>query len=178
MIVLVKDCAGGKDRPHDFEETLPLGEALMADDRRHGGEFYERKPSSNVVTPTRNLKRAIAVLLLCVGVVMVDPKARIAGMIHVALPDSNINSAKAKQHPGYFADTGIPLLIREMQKLGSTGKGRGLIVKIAGGANILDPNNTFSIGYYYNVSTLFNCSNKFFYFCFCFFLFTYIFEHS
>jgi chemotaxis protein CheD len=42
----------------------------------------------------------------CVGVVMVDPKARIAGMIHVALPDSNINPAKAKQHPGYFADTG------------------------------------------------------------------------
>ena len=82
----------------------------------------------------------------CVGVIMVDPKARIAGMIHVALPDSNINPAKAKQHPGYFADTGIPLLIRDMQKLGFNGKGRGLIVKIAGGANILDPNNTFSIG--------------------------------
>ena len=82
----------------------------------------------------------------CVGVVMVDPKARIAGMIHVALPESNINPAKAKQHPGYFADTGIPLLIRDMQKLGFNGKGRGLIVKIAGGANILDPNNTFSIG--------------------------------
>lgn len=82
----------------------------------------------------------------CVGVVMVDQKARIAGMIHVALPDSNINPAKAKQHPGYFADTGIPLLVRDMQKLGSQSKGRGMIVKMAGGANILDPNNTFSIG--------------------------------
>lgn len=82
----------------------------------------------------------------CVGVVMVDPRARIAGMVHVALPDSNINQAKARQHPGYFADTGIPLLIRDMTKFGFNGKGRGLIVKIAGGANILDPNNTFSIG--------------------------------
>jgi chemotaxis protein CheD len=82
----------------------------------------------------------------CVGVVIMDPKAKIVGMIHVALPDSNINPAKAKQHPGYFADTGIPHLIREMQKLGYNGQGRGMIVKIAGGANILDPNNTFSIG--------------------------------
>ena len=82
----------------------------------------------------------------CVGVVMVDPKARIVGMIHVALPDSKINPAKAKQHPGYFADTGIPFLIRDMQKLGCNSKGGGMIVKIAGGANILDPNNTFSIG--------------------------------
>jgi len=82
----------------------------------------------------------------CVVVVMVDQKARIGGMIHVALPDSNINPAKAKQHPGYFADTGVPFLIREMQKRGYKGKGRGLVVKIAGGANILDSNNTFSIG--------------------------------
>jgi chemotaxis protein CheD len=82
----------------------------------------------------------------CVGVVMIDPKARIAGMLHVALPDSTINPTKAKQHPGYFADTGIPLLVRDMQKLGYNGQGRGMIVKIAGGANILDPNNTFSIG--------------------------------
>jgi chemotaxis protein CheD len=82
----------------------------------------------------------------CVGVVMVDPKAKVGGMIHLALPDSNINPAKAKQHPGYFADTGIPSLIRDMQKRGYIGKGRGLVVKIAGGANILDSNNTFNIG--------------------------------
>jgi chemotaxis protein CheD len=82
----------------------------------------------------------------CVGVVMFDPKTRVGGMIHVALPDSSINLNKAKVLPGYFADTGIPLMLNDMKKCGRLGNGRGLVVKMAGGANILDPNDTFSIG--------------------------------
>jgi chemotaxis protein CheD len=82
----------------------------------------------------------------CVGVVMVNQKSNIAGMIHIALPDSSINSTKARTSPGYFADTGIPMLLKDMQKCGQTDNGRSLLVKIAGGANILDPNDTFSIG--------------------------------
>jgi chemotaxis protein CheD len=82
----------------------------------------------------------------CVGVVMVDTVSQIAGMIHVALPDSAINPGKAKTQPGYFADTGILMLLKDMQKCGYRDRGSSLIVKIAGGANILDPNDTFSIG--------------------------------
>jgi chemotaxis protein CheD len=82
----------------------------------------------------------------CVGVMMLDTKAQVAGMIHVALPDSSINLKKAKENPGYFADTGIPKLMEELKKCGSRDNGRGLVVKMAGGANILDPNDTFSIG--------------------------------
>jgi protocatechuate 3,4-dioxygenase beta subunit len=43
----------------------------MISDRSHGGDSQGRKPSNSVVTPTRNSNRAIAALLLCVGVVMV-----------------------------------------------------------------------------------------------------------
>jgi chemotaxis protein CheD len=82
----------------------------------------------------------------CVAVVFVYPKTRAVGMVHIALPDSGLDQAKAAERPGYFADTGIPALINEMKKQGYTGNGRGMIVKLAGGANHMDPNNTFNIG--------------------------------
>lgn len=68
----------------------------------------------------------------CVGIVLYDSRTKIAGMVHVMLPDStkvknNVNKAK-------FADTGIDLLISEMVKAGA---GRlGLTAKIAGGAQM------------------------------------------
>lgn len=82
----------------------------------------------------------------CVGVVMLDPKSRTVGMAHVALPDSRINPEKMKERPGYFADTAVPLLLKEMVRLGAPAGGRGMIVKLAGGASIMDPNDTFNIG--------------------------------
>ncbi|MBU2644213.1 chemotaxis protein CheD [bacterium] len=82
----------------------------------------------------------------CVAIVVLDPKSRAVGLIHVALPDSTINPEKAKMQPGYFADTGIPYLLREMSKLGSHPKGQGLIIKLIGGAQVMDPNERFNIG--------------------------------
>ena len=82
----------------------------------------------------------------CVAVLLLDPKARCMGMVHVALPDSNINKKRAKEKPGYFADTGISALIKEMTKLGCQGGGRGWIAKLVGGANVADTNNTFQVG--------------------------------
>ncbi len=67
-------------------------------------------------------------------------------MVHVALPDSSINPAKAQSKPGYFADTGIPALIRDMMALGCTGGPKQMVAKITGGAQIMDPNNVFNIG--------------------------------
>jgi len=80
----------------------------------------------------------------CVAVILLDPATRCVGMVHVALPDSNINRDKARERPGYFADTGIPALLKQMTTLGCNM--RKLTVKLAGGAQIMDPNNTFNIG--------------------------------
>ena len=82
----------------------------------------------------------------CVAVILMDLKSRSVGMVHVALPDSSINPVKAKQFPGFFADTGIQALLKKMAALGCRENGKGLIVKLAGGAKIMDPNNTFNIG--------------------------------
>ena len=81
----------------------------------------------------------------CVAVVILDAKNKSVGLLHVALPESSINKKRAEEKPGMFADTGIPKLLEEMKKLGYDGKNR-LIVKLAGGASIMDPNNTFRIG--------------------------------
>jgi len=81
----------------------------------------------------------------CVAVVAIDPYDRIAGLVHVALPDSSISPEKAGSCPGYFADTGIPLLLREMARLRGRAPGR-LLIKLVGGARVLDPASTFDIG--------------------------------
>jgi len=82
----------------------------------------------------------------CVAVLILDPRTRTVGMAHIALPESKINNGKAQEAPGYFADTGVPALLSEMEQLGCNGNGSGMIVKLVGGARIMDPNNTFNIG--------------------------------
>lgn len=96
---------------------------------------------------SRNPNHVLKTMALgsCVGVIVRDPKGGGMGLLHVALPDSSINQKRAQNKPGSFADTGIPALLREMRKVGYDGTGR-LIVKLAGGASIMDPNNTFNIG--------------------------------
>ena len=81
----------------------------------------------------------------CVAVVILDPVNKSVGLLHVALPDSSINSRRVLEKPGMFADTGIPLLIDSMMSLGNNGN-RDLSVKLIGGASIMDPNITFNIG--------------------------------
>lgn len=68
----------------------------------------------------------------CVGVALYDKVTKVAGLVHVMLPDSTTvrqNSNKAK-----FADTGIDLLIDMMVKEGANRS--GLTAKIAGGAQM------------------------------------------
>lgn len=48
----------------------------------------------------------------CVAVCLWDPHVRVAGLIHVLLPDSKINLDRAGAQPAAFADTGIPLLFQ------------------------------------------------------------------
>ncbi|MDY0191581.1 MAG: chemotaxis protein CheD [Desulfuromonas sp.] len=102
------------------------------------GEFGASKTPGDIVK-TFALGSCVAVILMC-------PKTRTVGMVHVALPESKINPEKVKTRPGYFADTGIPALLKKMSTMGCDPNGRGFIVKLAGGAKIMDPNNTFNIG--------------------------------
>ena len=100
------------------------------------GEFATtRKPGDVVKT---------LALGSCVAVVALDAKTRVVGLLHIALPDSAINKKRAEERPGMFADTGIKILLDSMKKQGYDG-GR-LTIKLAGGASIMDPNNTFNIG--------------------------------
>lgn len=83
----------------------------------------------------------------CVGIVLYDPAKKIAGMVHVMLPDSmeiihNENKAK-------FADTGITTLLDKMIQQGAV-KSR-IIAKIAGGAQMFG---------FHNVSDLLRVGEK------------------
>ncbi|MDO5293972.1 MAG: chemotaxis protein CheD [bacterium] len=73
----------------------------------------------------------------CVGIVLYDPARKLAGMVHVMLPDSTKiihNENKAK-----FADTGITELLEKMIHLGAS-RSR-ITAKIAGGAQMFGFHN-------------------------------------
>ncbi len=101
------------------------------------GEYaISNKPSDTIKTMA---------LGSCVGVIFLSQELRTAGLLHVALPDSTINQKRGEERPGMFADTGIEALLNDMKKNGYAGNGN-LMVKLVGGAAIMDPNNTFNIG--------------------------------
>jgi chemotaxis protein CheD len=80
----------------------------------------------------------------CIAVAVYDPVAKVGGLLHFMLPDSTLDSGKAKDTPAMFADTGIPLLFKSCYKLGADKK--RMVVRVAGGASILDASNFFRIG--------------------------------
>ncbi len=79
----------------------------------------------------------------CVAVIIYDSVEKIAGMLHVALPESSIMTNNEKP-PGHFADKGVPLFIREIASKGANRKNSW--IKLVGGANVSDPNFVFDIG--------------------------------
>lgn len=80
----------------------------------------------------------------CLGLVVYDPVAHVAGMLHSMLPISSIDPQKAKQAPFMFVDTGVPLLFHELYARGAEKK--RLIVKVAGCSSLLDEKGFFKIG--------------------------------
>ena len=70
----------------------------------------------------------------CVAVCLWDPQARVAGLIHVLLPDSRINADRAAVQPAAFADTGIPLLFQTAYAYGVAKK--RCQVRLVGGADV------------------------------------------
>jgi chemotaxis protein CheD len=80
----------------------------------------------------------------CIGVTIWDPEVHVGGMIHYMLPESALSPEKAKINPAMFADSGIPALFRAAYQLGAVKK--RLVVKVAGGSQLLDDNGVFNIG--------------------------------
>lgn len=81
----------------------------------------------------------------CVALIFYAPKYNAAGLAHIALPDSSFANGKSKELPGYFADLAIPKLIDAFKKFGVK-KNSEVIVKLTGGAKIMDPQSRFNIG--------------------------------
>lgn len=82
----------------------------------------------------------------CLGIAVYDPVAHAGGLLHVMLPLSTIDRAKAESRPLMFVDTGIPMLFRECYRHGA--KKERMILKVAGGASLTqgDRPDTFEIG--------------------------------
>jgi len=80
----------------------------------------------------------------CISVAIYDPKMKVGGLLHFMLPESSLDANKAKMNPAMFADTGIPQLFKACYAYGAEKK--RMIVKVAGGASILDDTNYFRIG--------------------------------
>ncbi|MBY0504889.1 MAG: chemotaxis protein CheD [Bryobacteraceae bacterium] len=80
----------------------------------------------------------------CIAVMMHDPVAQVAGMVHYMLPESSLAPEKAQAQPWMFADTGVARLYQSMLAQGA--EKRRLAVYAAGGAQVIDDNGVFNIG--------------------------------
>ena len=80
----------------------------------------------------------------CLGISVYDPVAKVGGLLHVMLPSSSINSAKAAENSLMFVDTGVPNLFHACYAAGAHRE--RLVVKVAGGAAVDSVNDFFSIG--------------------------------
>lgn len=77
----------------------------------------------------------------CLGIAVHDPVAAVGGMLHVMLPNSQVNPEKAAVNPAMFVDTGLPALFKAVYALGGV-KSR-IRIAVAGGAG---EDQVFAIG--------------------------------
>ncbi len=88
----------------------------------------------------RHPDKVRTVLGSCVGIVLLDRAARVGGMAHVILP----NSEEGSGDRGKFADTGVDWLLEELVSAGAV---RGRVqAKIAGGARMFGAATSNGLG--------------------------------
>jgi chemotaxis protein CheD len=80
----------------------------------------------------------------CIGVTFYDAVLRIGGMAHLMLPLSPVDPQKAEERPFMFVDVGVPRLLEDLFARGC--RKRDLLVRMAGGAQVMSDNNLFRIG--------------------------------
>lgn len=74
----------------------------------------------------------------CIGISAFDPVTHVGAMVHVVLPH-HVNKESGR-NPARYADTAVPAMLKELEKKGAI-KNR-IIIKIAGGARIINTGNT------------------------------------
>lgn len=82
----------------------------------------------------------------CVAVTIYDQQNQTGAMVHIALSDSKVNEEKSLAKPGYFVNTAIPALIKKIKKIHPSFQPSNCIVKLIGGASVLNDENFFNIG--------------------------------
>ena len=95
---------------------------------------------------SNNTNVAISTFALgsCVGIVVYDSEVKVGGLIHIMLPDSSLSPDKAQRQPAMFADTGIPLMFRNL--MGLRCERRRMKAFVAGGASVISGSDMFKIG--------------------------------
>ncbi|MDM7925163.1 MAG: chemotaxis protein CheD [bacterium] len=93
------------------------------------------------VTPSPDVLRTV--VGSCIALCLYDRVRSIGGMVHILMPE---HDGKQDTPPGRYADTGVPALIREMQRSGS--RVSGLEAAFFGGASMFasGSNGTRGIG--------------------------------
>jgi chemotaxis protein CheD len=119
---------------------LPSGKWVIAPPRR----TFVVGVADMVVSNDSSAEIVTYSLGSCLGVTVYDPVKKIGGLLHLMLPDSNIDATKAATAPFMFVDTGVPRLFHAAYNLGAD-RGR-LVIKVAGGAQLLDQQGIFNIG--------------------------------
>jgi len=80
----------------------------------------------------------------CLGLLVYDYIAHVAGILHCMLPLSKIDLQKAKVSPFMFVDTGVPLLFKDAYRLGA--EKSHIRVFAVGCSSLLDEKGFFRIG--------------------------------
>lgn len=83
----------------------------------------------------------------CIAVLIYDPTVRVAGMIHVMLPDSGIEKMAKNSisfNPYKYMDTGVPQLIKKCLAMGA--KKPTMSISVFGGSQVFDREDYFNIG--------------------------------
>ncbi|MBI2947145.1 MAG: chemotaxis protein CheD [Verrucomicrobia bacterium] len=81
----------------------------------------------------------------CLGIAIYDPVVRVGGMLHAMLPEAGRGVENVRKSPCMFVDSGVPMLFRSAYELGADK--RRIIVKAAGGGELLDEDRYFGIGH-------------------------------
>ncbi len=83
-------------------------------------------------------------LASCVAVTAYSPLKKAAGMLHVVLP-SPLDERDRTGRPGYFAETGVPLMISTLcQSYGC--RKEELHIQLYGGAESMLPQDIYNVG--------------------------------
>lgn len=96
------------------------------------------------VSNNANVSLSTFALGSCVGIIVYDSVAKVGGLIHIMLPDSTLSPDKALKQPAMFADTGMPLMHRNL--CGMRAERTRMKAFVAGGASVISGADMFKIG--------------------------------